>query len=263
MAGLRSHDKPQAGAGGERGLDPAGTGGPELDLPAPRSAPAVSAPASQPSGRNLLDEMDDDDELGGPGPAIELDTRGGAPLPPRVSQPAIPAADPPEDARPAVSPPAPQTGPAPERSLPPSGAPVPDARSDGPAPVSGRVSTPRAASLEVDVSEARALADYEEPPDAFWATPVYAYRVFTRWLQLRREGADARDDAVRASARAQDASARQAAHAKAVRARLYEVGIGEFDRGKALLGAGLAAGAALVLLILLLFPFLYRALVVD
>lgn len=284
MAGLRSRDNPHAalsdpdqvpGGGNEHDLGDAGSTGPELDLPAPRSAPAASAPAQQSSGRNLLDEMDDDEDLGGPGPSIELDTRGAAALPPRVSQPAIPAAQPSEGAlSPAVRP-SPAAERVSERSLPPSEAPVserslPPSRplalepsSEGLAPVSGRISAPSPTSLDVDLAEARALADYDEPPDAFWGTPLYAYRVLTRWLELRRAGAEASEDAVRAGAQADDTPSREVAHAKAVRARLFEVGIGEFDRGKAMLGAGLVVGAAAVLLFLLLFPFLYRAVVVD
>ena len=55
-------------------------------------------------------------------------------------------------------------------------------------PPAGRASIPspvqEAAPLEVDPFEARALVDYEPPPDAFWMTPMYAYRVLTRRAEV-------------------------------------------------------------------------------
>ena len=156
---------------------------PELDLniPAPApSRPSLSGPG--PSGRSALDDMEDD-EANQPSLSLEIDTSGSAPLPPAISK-SIPV----------------PAGPTSARSLPPTGVPAPGAgdRTSMPGP------TPDG-PIAVDPYDARALADYEPVPDAFYMTPFYALKVLTRRGVLRIELDEAREKNARASNEALDA----------------------------------------------------------
>jgi hypothetical protein len=53
------------------------------------------------------------------------------------------------------------------------------------------------------------------------------------------------------------------ARAAAVKLRQYEVGADSYDKGKVAMGLAIMIVAATILLILILFPFIYRAIVVT
>ncbi len=116
------------------------------------------------------------------GPSLELDTVGGS-LPPRISSPSV--TNPPSG-------PSLPAAPISHRALPP-----------GPGPRSPQPTAPEPHA--VDAFEAKALADYGPPPSAFWAAPLYAYRVVSRRGALRRDLEAKRADAERMRKRLDDA----------------------------------------------------------
>jgi hypothetical protein len=130
--------------------------------------PGIARPPTPGAGFNPFD-----DDMSA-GPSLELDVQGGG-LPPRISSPSLPIA------RPAAPPP-----PISHRSL----------AADGVAP---------ARSTHTDPFEAKALADYGPPPDAFWRAPFYAYRVVTRRAELRRAHARTKEEADHILKRVEDA----------------------------------------------------------
>jgi hypothetical protein len=64
---------------------------------------------------------------------------------------------------------------------------------------------PEPAKPAIDPYEARVLADYGPKPEAFWRTPMYAYRVVTRRSALQRDLSTKRSEAERALKRYEDA----------------------------------------------------------
>jgi hypothetical protein len=146
-----------------------GGGDLDIDLSGAQPKPGIARPPTPGAG---FSPFDDDISAG---PAIELDTVGGS-LPPRVSN------------APASMPvPTPPPAPVSQRSL---------------APISQQ---PPAAKPAVDPVEARVLADYGPRPEAFWHTPLYAYRVMSRRAALRRELAARKEEAERTAKRVEDA----------------------------------------------------------
>jgi hypothetical protein len=63
----------------------------------------------------------------------------------------------------------------------------------------------RAAEATIDPFEARALSDYGEPPEQWWKTPLYAYRVLRRRPELRKRAAAKKREGDRAQGAAEDA----------------------------------------------------------
>ncbi len=149
-----------------------GSGDLQIDLSAATAKPGLARPPTPGVGFNPFD-----DDISA-GPAIELDTIGGV-MPSR-------------DLSPSMGPPVSQ------RSLAPAPAPPTSGRSLAPTP-------PPQERPAADPFEASVLADYGQPPDAFWRAPMYAYRVVTRRAELRRELAQKKDDAERTSKRVEDA----------------------------------------------------------
>lgn len=162
----------------------------ELDLgraapPPPPSAPrAAQAPMPSPSGRSVMDD-DEDLMMAGGGADLALDLGGGAGLPPRLSSgthaavASMPVPPAPTSNR-ALAPP-----PTSYRNLP--------AVTEAPDPAA------------IDRFEALATADYGPPPENVFLTPLYAWRVLQRKGQLRRSLALKREEAARATQRAEDA----------------------------------------------------------
>lgn len=155
--------------------------------PSPSLAPRMSPPPTEQSSSGEFDS-DDIFATGGGGEApLELDIGPQAKsLAPHLSSSSMRAA-PLTDARVSVP------------SGPSSGAKLPSPSFDR-----HRAPTPAAAPGEVDPFDARALADYGEPPTKPWLAPIYAFRVLTRKAELRRLLATARDEAKRAALRSED-----------------------------------------------------------
>jgi hypothetical protein len=103
---------------------------------------------------------------------------------------------------------------------------------------------------------------------------------FQRQMQTRSQGSDAARDHYRQALadlargelgselppelegfRKDAVTAAERAHSAQQKLRLYEAGLESYDKGKVMLGIGLAVGAVTVLLVLVLFPFIYRAIV--
>jgi hypothetical protein len=199
---------------------PTGDDVPDLDIPArapraPKAAPAakppVSAPPLQPArsapqpgpsskhenkalgdpGARTFD--DDDGDLSGG--SLDLDLTG----PPLIAGPT--------SAKLKAAAPAPQAP-----ALPGSVANAAAASSTMASMASMTSMTSTAAEAkkqngteDVDPYEARALADYGDPPGAWWKTPLYAYRVLRRRPELKKLAAQKRREAERASGAAEDA----------------------------------------------------------
>jgi hypothetical protein len=81
-----------------------------------------------------------------------------------------------------------------------------------------------AASEDIDPYEARALADYGDPPAEWWRAPLYAYRVLRRRPELKKVAAQKRRDAERASGAAEDALFAFAELARPIAERLAAYG---------------------------------------
>ncbi len=145
----------------------------QIDLSRATAKPGIARPPTPGAG---FSPFDDDISAG---PSLELDVQGGG-LPPRISSPSIPIA------RPAPPPPISQRSLAPHAPLTPP---------DGPAQ----------APIATDAFDAKALADYGPAPDAFWRTPLYAYRVMTRRAELRRTLARTKEEAESILKRVEDA----------------------------------------------------------
>ena len=141
----------------------------QLDL-SPAVRP-VSAPAPAPPPASHPEDHDPFEDDIAAGPSLELDTAGGS-LPPRISSPQL------------SSPPAPVSAPSLKPLPVPAAAPPPGA---------------------VDPYEARVLADYGPPPDAFWQAPLYAVRVMSRRGELRRQLRERKDEEKQSSQKAEDA----------------------------------------------------------
>ena len=153
--------------------DELGVGGDlQIDLSA-AEAPPKAGIARPPTPGVGFSPFDDDIAAG---PAIELDTVGGS-LPPGISSPSATTSQP--------SPPVPPA-PVSHRSLQPPLQPEP-------------------AKPAIDPYEARVLADYGPKPEAFWHTPLYAYRVVTRRSVLQRDLEAKKTEAERALKRYEDA----------------------------------------------------------
>ncbi len=73
------------------------------------------------------------------------------------------------------------------------------------APATAPAGGAQPAKAEVDRYEARALADYGEPPSAWWKAPLYAYRVLRRRPELKKIADQKRREAERAEGAAEDA----------------------------------------------------------
>ena len=165
-------------AGGLSFDDELGAGDLQIDLSAAEAPPTThnsgAGMARPPTPGAGFSPFDDDISAG---PALELDTEGGS-LPPRISSPSV-------SSQPSLPiPPAPVS----HRSLQP--------------PTSVQPEPPKPA---IDPYEARVLADYGPKPEAFWSTPMYAYRVMTRRSALQRDLVAKRTDAERALKRYEDA----------------------------------------------------------
>jgi hypothetical protein len=148
-------------------------GGGDLQIDLSSAAPPKAGIARPPTPGAGFSPFDDD--IGAGGPSLELDTDS---MPPRVSSPAGPSSLAPLAPPPPVS----------HRSLP-----VPQAEAP-----------PKPA---VDPYEAKVLADYGAPPDAFWNAPLYAYRVMARRSSLQRELAIRKIEAERSIKRVEEALA--------------------------------------------------------
>lgn len=156
---------------------PAAKPAPALDLDLAAAPAPTSKPSLDPLSRSALDELDDEEAVAGSSLALDLDTTGGAPLPPAVQTSA---------ASPPIS----------GRSLPEASQP----------PISGRAGAPPArAPLEVDPFDARVLVDYEPPPEAFYMAPIYALNIIRRRAEVVRELALAKEASARAERDATDA----------------------------------------------------------
>ncbi len=150
----------------------------QIDLSAVHAAPTTSSVGIQrpPTPGAGFSPFDDDIAAG---PSLELDTTQGGP-----SIPAPP--------RSGTSMPAP---------FPSASAPV-----SMRAPAEGRPSHSSVTDgVTADPFEAKVLADYGPPPDAFWQTPMYAYRVVKRRGELRRALAEVKLDAERSLKLVEDA----------------------------------------------------------
>ena len=201
------------------------TGGmavPDLDMPAPRAArpqPQAGARVSQPKmpvaarpepipsvapthGEIDVAALGDDEgdvslnlDLGAGPPLVSGAGAGPAPIAPAASR-ASDASDAGRDGRTRVSsggaPHAPLRAPGPEGS-----APHPVVRVD---PATG-------AEIALDPFEVKALADYGDPPEAWWKAPLYAYRVLTRRPELRKLAAAKTREAERTRGAHEDALA--------------------------------------------------------
>ena len=186
---------------------------PELDAPA--AAARAAAPAQRPppglqQGSGILADAssrfeDDDDMMGG---SLDLDlshgpplvSPGGAPARPSVTGPAAsPATSGAASSLQAQVQAQAQQAQAAARAAPGAkAARVPGGDVD---PYDG------ASALRVARSapEARALADYGEPPPEWWRTPFYAYRVLRRRQELKKVAAQKKREADRAQGAAEDA----------------------------------------------------------
>jgi hypothetical protein len=133
---------------------------------------------------------DDDDPLGG-GPSLDLDLGNGPPLvtPVAGAAPAAPAG--PRNSATRV----PVAGAAAPAKRAAEAKPGDVSRADGKAaPANG-----------VDPYEARALADYGDPPAQWWKTPLYAFRVLRRRPELKKLAEAKKREAERAEGAAEDA----------------------------------------------------------
>jgi hypothetical protein len=204
---------------------------PDLDIPArPSKVTAVKAPAkpsapappastpdiSQSSSRNRggheerannafgdpgarTFDAEDDDLSGG---SLDLDLSKGPPLiadarpEAKASLPAVPAAG--------------QAG----GAAPPAGTPSSrSAEAGAPAAATATANAANGANgrgapivrVDVDPFEARALADYGDPPSAWWKMPQYAYRVLRRRPELKKLADQKKREADRAEGAAEDA----------------------------------------------------------
>jgi hypothetical protein len=171
--------------------------------PRPKAKAAGGGPAHQPGGGGGR-ELDDDDPFGlaGGGGSIELDV---APTPhsmraavaaPRASG-TMAAVNPGTAPRaaPAASPRSAPSVAAPRAPLAPTSSPTHPAK---PQPV-------LAGPDEVDPFDARALADFGEPPASALTTPLYALRVKMRQAELRRGLSSRRLEVERTQAKLDDA----------------------------------------------------------
>jgi hypothetical protein len=160
--------------------------------PPARSMPAPPAPPverennalNDPGARTLLD---DSDLSGG---SLDLDLTG----PPLIA---------PMSGRPPPAP-APQPGASSVAKVPLA----PAAANASLAPAAATALAKRekpVQSEDTDPYEARALADYGDPPAEWWKSPLYAYRVLRRRPELKKVAAQKRRDAERASGAAEDA----------------------------------------------------------
>jgi hypothetical protein len=168
MAG-RKVDTPARAPGGGAEVEALGDI-PDLALPAPVPAPARPRPGVRATSAAMAGggrELDEDDPFGlaGGGAPIELDSQ---------------AAPPPQSMRIA-----------------------PAARASG---TMAAVTPPHSVvSIEVDRYDARVLADFGEPPQGLLSMPLYAFRVKTRQIELRRALSTRRSEAERVNARLEDA----------------------------------------------------------
>jgi hypothetical protein len=179
---------------------------PRPPVPGKAAPSPVTRPAATAGGGGR--ELDDDDPFGltGGGASIELDV---APAP--HSMRSGPAASRASGTMAAVVPRAPATSPrplevaaappAPRLSIPPNPA--------KPQPV-------LVGPDEVDPYDARALADYGEPPASLFGTTLYAFRVKTRQADLRRALSTRRLEAERAQAKLEEALAGFGERARAI-----------------------------------------------
>jgi hypothetical protein len=89
-----------------------------------------------------------------------------------------------------------------------------------------------AAPIEVDPYEARALADYGDPPAEWWKAPLYAYRVLRRRPELKKVADQKMREAERTRGAADDALL---AFGEVVRSKAEKLGAyeGAFDAVRA------------------------------
>jgi hypothetical protein len=166
---------------------------PQAASPAPapvaKAKPAAPAPAAHgahedPGARNF----DEDEDVYGGGAPIDLDLSQG---PPMISA-QVPVAAP---GRPSVGKLA--------AAQPAGGAPKEGAQ----AHASAHSAMDRRSVTDggIDTYEARALSDYGDPPEQWWRTPLYAYRVLRRRPELKKRAAQKKLEADRAEGAAEDA----------------------------------------------------------
>jgi hypothetical protein len=196
-----------------------------------RGAPGVS------SGGAELEP--DEDDLGGP--ALEL---ASLPPPAGASGPAIHAGPASATITPSGKLPQPMSSGHLPDAAPSSGRLPAAATSSGALPaVSGANASGPVAPIPVtrpaaDDPAAR-HANYGDPPQHFWQTPLYAYRVLMRQMELKRELAEAKEQ-------------------RSTHARLVEAALHAHDQKAVTTGLILAVGAALTLLLLFCTPVIVR-----
>ncbi len=115
-------------------------------------------------------------------------------------------------------------------------------------------SAPAVEAPEIDPREARAFAGYEDAPSAFFLWPVYAFQVTRRRIELARDASAMR----RAYALL---PAGPAAEEQRKRIALTEAALAAHDARAFVWGWSLAVGSVVLVLVVLFFPLLYRAIV--
>ena len=153
-----------------------------LGPPPPSRRPQTPVDTRGSGGGAMFDD-DDMDPGGGAGVSLELDL-----------------------------PQAPSKAPRRADSLAPSGPPPASRGAHGPnlshfkaGPTGGSVRPPPVAAPPMEAIEARLLGNFGDPPKSWWQTPLYAWKVRARLVELRQALGLRRQDAARAEKQAQAA----------------------------------------------------------